>query len=73
MKHELALSLAQAAMIEAADEGIAVGQWRDDVRFLLKAMGLPIPADMIAWVSSGKASDKAVNDWGSAFSLGRVR
>lgn len=72
LKHELALSLAQAAMIEAANEGIAIGQWRDDVNELLSAMGLPLPPDVIAWVSSGKASDKAVSDWESTFSLGRV-
>ena len=72
MKHELALSIAQAGMIEAANEGIAIGQWRDDVLELLLAMGLPLPPDVIAWVSTGKASDKAVTDWESAFSLGRV-
>jgi len=72
IEHEFALSLAQAAMIEAANEGIAIGQWRDDVLELLLAMGLPLPPDVIAWVSTGKASDKAVTDWESAFSLGRV-
>lgn len=71
LKHDFALSLAQAAMIEAANEGIAIGQWRDDVRCLLNKMGLPQPPDVIAWVSSGKASDQLVTDWGSAFSLGR--
>lgn len=72
LKHDFALSLAQAAMIEAANEGIAIGQWRDDVRYLLDTMGLPQPLDVIAWVSSGKASDKAVTDWGQSFSLGRA-
>jgi len=72
LKHELALSIAQAGMVQAAHEGIALGSWRDDLLELLDAMGLPHPPDVIAWVSSGKASDKAVTDWGQAFSLGRV-
>jgi hypothetical protein len=72
LKHDFALALARDAMIEAANEGIAIGQWRDDVLELLTAMGLPLPPDVVAWVSSGKASDKAVTDWGQAFSLGRV-
>lgn len=69
-KRQLALALAQQAMMQAAHEGIAIGQWRDDVLELLKAMGLPLPPDVIAWVSSGKASDKAVTDWESCFTLG---
>lgn len=69
IKTDLALALSRHAMLQAAAEGIAIGQWRDDVLFLCNSMGLPEPDDVIAWVSGGKASDQTVVDWEAAFHL----
>jgi hypothetical protein len=68
-KTELALTIAQQGMLQASREGIALGQWRDDVLFLCREWGLPEPDDVLAWVSGGKASDKAVTDWESTFGV----
>ena len=69
LKHDFALSLAQAAMIQAAYEGIAIGCWQDDMIGLGGRMGLPAPDDVLAWVSGGAATDAGVTDCGVAFSL----
>ncbi len=37
------------------------------VRFMLKERGVPVPVDLLAWISKGKASDAHVTNWHSVY------
>jgi hypothetical protein len=48
-------------------EGVArrfpLAMSRMAVELLLSKRGVPVPTDVLLWVSAGKASDKDVTDW----------
>ncbi len=69
-RHERALQLARIGMHYCSLEGASVAAWREAVREICRREGVPQPEDVLAWVSSGTASDADVDDWSKTFRVG---